>query len=151
MRSLSRFQILSHAWVPPLVVHHVKSGSGEAKIPAFWTLVYKGQGGCTRVHEDVFKGKETKPARSAHGSGKALLPKGVIQCSDLFILKLRLERNCGFMKSSFYKTGSSVWCNPATLPTSILRLNAGSCLLTQVLSVQTQVFLEFIFPLISVI
>lgn len=38
------------------------------------------------------------------------------------------ERECRLMKSSFYKTGSSGWCNPATLPMSILRIGIGSFL-----------------------
>lgn len=63
-------------------------GSGEAEITACWTLACEAPRGCTRVYEDMFKGKQTKPANSAHGSGTTLLPKGVVQYSQLFILKL---------------------------------------------------------------
>lgn len=73
------------------MMYHVKGVSGGAEITAFWTLACKTPRGCTRVYEDMFKGKQTKPASSAHGSGTTLLPKGVIQCSQLFILKLEQD------------------------------------------------------------
>lgn len=54
------------------------------------------------------------------------------------------------MESSLYKTGSGVWCNPAMFPVALSRIGVGSFLLTQALSIQTEVFslgLPFIWSL----
>ena len=68
MRNLSSFQIPSCAGVPPLVMHHVKGGSGEIKVTVFQTLAHTGPGGCPK--SDLLASNSVKCMRICLREGK---------------------------------------------------------------------------------